>query len=98
VSGEWGGGFQGEVTLTNTGTEPVTDWELTWSFPSGQRVSQMWNGTFTQSGAEVTVRPSGWNASLAPGASVSVGFIGSWSGSNDAPSGFALNGAACATG
>ncbi|ONK15642.1 cellulose-binding domain-containing protein [Streptomyces sp. MP131-18] len=98
VAGQWDGGFQGEVTVTNTGTRPLSDWRLSWTFPSGQRVGQMWNGSFTQSGDEVTATPAAWNATLPPGSAATLGFIGSWTGSNEAPRAFAVNGAACAGG
>ncbi|MFI7274915.1 cellulose binding domain-containing protein [Streptomyces sp. NPDC049879] len=96
VTGQWSGGFQGEVRLTNTGAAPLSGWELAWDFPAGQRVSQLWNGSFTQSGATVTVSPAAWNATLPPGGSATVGFLGSWSGGNQAPASFTVDGAPCA--
>ena len=98
VAGQWQGGFQGEVTIRNTGSAPVSGWSLRWSFANGQTVSQMWNATPTQSGAQVTATNAGWNAMIAPGGSTSLGFIGSWNGTNTAPTAFTLNGSACTTG
>ncbi|MFD5316276.1 cellulose binding domain-containing protein [Streptomyces sp. NPDC127098] len=98
VSGQWQGGFQGEVTVTNTGTTALSDWRLTWSFPAGQTISQLWNGSHTQSGRNVTVTPASWNATLSPGGSTTVGFLGSWSGANGSPTAFAVNGTSCAVG
>ncbi len=64
---------------------------------AGQQVRDLWNGTFTQSGALVTVTNASWNGTLAAnGGSAEVGFNGSWSGSNPKPTAFTLNGAACA--
>jgi hypothetical protein len=45
VTGQWGGGFQGDVKVTNTGSVPVNGWTLQWSFADGQVISQLWNGT-----------------------------------------------------
>ncbi|MFP8907552.1 cellulose binding domain-containing protein [Streptomyces atacamensis] len=98
VTNQWQGGFQADVTVRNTGTTALDGWKAVWSFADGQRVGQMWNASFTQSGATVTASSVGWNARLEPGASASFGFTGSWSGSNGAPAAFELNGAACATG
>ncbi len=95
VTGSWAGGFQGDVRITNTGTAAVDGWTLGWSWAGGQRVSQLWNGTVGQTGAAVTVTNASWNGRLAAGASASVGFLGSWSGSNPAPTAFTLNGATC---
>ncbi|WP_179201259.1 cellulase family glycosylhydrolase, partial [Streptomyces scabiei] len=55
VTGEWPGGFQGEVVIRNTGTSAVDGWTLRWTFPDSQRVSSLWGGTVAQSGAAVTV-------------------------------------------
>ena len=39
-----------------------------------------------------------WNGTIAPGASVELGFNGSHTGTNPRPTAFTLNGATCATG
>jgi hypothetical protein len=95
VPSQWPGGFQGSVTVVNLG-DPLTSWTLTFTFPtSAQKVTQGWNATWTQSGAAVTATNASWNGAVATNASVNVGFSGSWSGSNPAPTGFAVNGTAC---
>ena len=95
VTSQWPGGFTASVTLTNLG-DPLNGWQLTWSFTAGQRVTQLWNGSYTQDGSQVTVTNASWNGSLATGASTSFGFNGSLAGtSNPAPAGFTLNGTAC---
>ncbi|MGV9619335.1 xyloglucanase [Streptomyces tendae] len=97
VTNQWSGGFQADVRLTNTGTSAWNGWSLDWSFPGDQKVTQMWNAEHTQSGTSVTARNVGWNAGVAPGASVGFGFTGSWSGTNAEPEGFAVAGRACPT-
>ena len=94
VSSQWPGGFGAAVTVTNLG-DPVTSWRLTWAFTAGQTVTQLWNGSYTQSGAQVTVTNAAWNGALAPGASVSFGMNGTHTGSNPRPAAFALNGSPC---
>jgi cellulase/cellobiase CelA1 len=94
VSSQWSGGFGANVTITNLGA-PVTSWKLTWSFPAGQSVQQLWNGQVTQSGSQVTVTNAAYNGSIATGGNTSFGFNGSWTGSNPAPATFSLNGAIC---
>lgn len=96
VANQWQGGFQGEVTIRNTGAAPVSGWALRWSFAGGQTVSQMWNATPSQSGAQATATNVGWNQLIPVGGSASFGFIGTWNGANPAPTAFALNGSACA--
>ncbi|MEV6032144.1 cellulose binding domain-containing protein [Nonomuraea sp. NPDC052116] len=82
---QWQDGFQGEVTVKNTGASAMSAWTVQWTFANGQRISQLWNGTLSANGSAVTVRNVAWNGSLAPGASTTFGFIASWSGTNAAP-------------
>jgi endo-1,4-beta-xylanase len=94
-----GSGFTGSVTITNTGTTATTGWTLAFAFPSGQRVSQGWNATWAQAAGSqnVTATNASYNGTLAPNGSVQIGFNGTYSGTNTAPSTFTVNGATCAT-
>ncbi len=94
VTNQWQSGFGANVQVTNLG-DPVTSWDLRFSFGAGQTISQLWNGTVTQSGAAVSVRNAGWNGSVGTNGTASFGFNGTWSGSNPAPTAFTLNGVAC---
>lgn len=85
VTGQWNDGFQGEVSVRNAGTAASSSWTATFSFANGQRVTQSWNATVTQNAAAVTARNVGWNGALAPGATATFGFLGSWSGANTTP-------------
>ncbi|MFF8383260.1 cellulose binding domain-containing protein [Streptomyces kanasensis] len=94
VVNQWSGGFQGSVTVTNRG--PALDgWRLGFGFPGDQRVTQGWGARWSQSGASVTVVNESWNAALAPGATVTAGFVASYSGANPAPTAFTLDGTPC---
>ena len=42
MTGQWTGGFQGNVTITNLG-DRINGWSLVWAFPAGQQVTQSWN-------------------------------------------------------
>ncbi|QFZ18055.1 cellulose-binding domain-containing protein [Saccharothrix syringae] len=98
VVSQWSGGFTGSVRITNRGTGALTGWTLGWSFPTGQRVTNSWNGRASQSGAAVSVSNEGWNGTVAAGGTVEFGFQASWQGSNVAPTGFTLNGRSCSAG
>jgi alpha-L-fucosidase len=87
--GSWPGGFQAEVTVT-AGSAAISGWTVTWTFPSGQTITQLWNGSVTQSGANVTVTNAAYNGALGAGASTTFGFIGAASGANTAPSGLTV--------
>ncbi|TCC00149.1 glycosyl hydrolase [Micromonospora zingiberis] len=94
VSAQWQGGFNADVTITNLG-DPVSSWRLTWSYGSGQRVTQAWNATVTQAAAQVTATNVAYNGAIGTNGTVSFGFSGSWSGSNPAPTSFTVNGVSC---
>lgn len=97
ITNQWPGGFGANIAITNTGSTAINGWTLTFSFPNGQTITQLWNGSYTQSGSAVTVTNLSYNASIAPGATLSSapGFNGSWNGTNSAPTSFKLNGVTC---
>ncbi|WP_431895660.1 glycosyl hydrolase family 95 catalytic domain-containing protein [Micromonospora haikouensis] len=84
VTGSWSGGFQGEVTVT-AGATAIRGWTVSWTFPNGQVISQIWGGSHTQSGSNVSVRNVDYNGTLAAGASTTFGFIGTTTGTNNPP-------------
>ena len=100
ITNQWPGGFGVNLTITNTGTTTINGWSLQFAFPNGQTITQLWNGNYTQSGANVTITNLSYNGSIAPGATLSSepGFNGSWSSSNSAPTSFTLNGSPCRVG
>lgn len=85
VTDQWGEGFNGEVTVRNSGGQAITGWTVTFTFPGNQRVTNGWAGVWTQTGAAVTVRNADWNGALAPTASTAAGFNGSVTGTNTNP-------------
>ncbi|MFF4535362.1 cellulose binding domain-containing protein [Streptomyces aureus] len=96
ITNQWQGGFQADVSLANTGTAAWTGWTLGWSFADGQKVTQLWNADYTQSGSAVGARNVGWNANVAAGSTVAFGFTGSWTGANTKPTVFKLGDQTCA--
>jgi len=93
---DWGNGYVGSIDITNTGKETVSTWTLRFAWPTAwQQLSSGWNGDWAQSGSTVTV--SNATAPLAPGATVNVGFVGSYQGPNVLPALFTLNGKTCTT-
>ena len=79
VTGSWGGGFQGAVTVT-AGSSAIRSWVVTWTWPGGQAITNSWNASVTSSGAAVTARNMSYNGSLAAGTGTSFGFIASATG------------------
>ncbi|MBB6556738.1 glycoside hydrolase family 6 protein [Nonomuraea rubra] len=75
VTSQWSGGFQGEVTVKNTGSAQTSSWRVGWTLPGGQTISQLWNGTLSGSSGAVSVTNLNWNGTLAAGASTTFGFL-----------------------
>ncbi|MEW9529805.1 cellulose binding domain-containing protein [Microbispora sp. NPDC049125] len=94
ITSQWSGGFGADVTVTNLG-DTLNGWALTWTFTTGQSVTQAWNATVTQSGTGVTARNTDYNGTIASNGSVNFGFNGAWTASNPVPGSFALNGTTC---
>jgi mannan endo-1,4-beta-mannosidase len=97
VVGEWPGGFQGEITLRNTGAAPLGTWTLAFAFADGQTITNMWGGTPTQHAGAVSVTPASYTSTVPAGGSVTLGFLAGKGAANTAPTAFTLGGAACAT-
>lgn len=91
----WLGGFTTDVTVTNTGSSPVSNWKLAFTLPSGQQVTNAWNANVSPASGAVTAGNVGYNAEIAAGGRASFGFQGTFSGGFAKPSGFSLNGSAC---
>ena len=97
-SWEGGNGFGANIAIQNTGPAITNGWTLIFSFPNGQRLQNGWPVSFTQpaNSAQVTVASNAqWNQGIGSGATFTVGFNGTFSGANNAPTAFTLNGVAC---
>ncbi|NYI08256.1 glycosyl hydrolase [Allostreptomyces psammosilenae] len=85
VLGQWSGGFQGEVTVTNPGERPISGWTVRWTLPGGQTINQSWSTLLTVSGSTVTAANAAWNGSLGAGATATFGFIAGGAPAGAAP-------------
>jgi hypothetical protein len=97
TTSSWPGGFGGGITITNKGSAATSSWTLTYTWPAaGEGVQSGWDGTWTQSGLNVTVTSESWNGAIAGGGgTVSIGFNGTDTGQDPAPTVFYLNNAVC---
>ncbi|MFF1870793.1 glycoside hydrolase family 48 protein [Kitasatospora herbaricolor] len=96
TTNDWGSGFTANVAVNNKGTAAVNGWQLTYAYTGNQTLSGTgWNGTWAQSGKNVSVTNLSYNATIAPGGSVSAGANFAYSGTNAAPTAFAVNGTTC---
>ncbi|MBV1851752.1 cellulose binding domain-containing protein [Catellatospora sp. NEAU-YM18] len=83
ITNSWPGGFQAEVVVTN-GSTASTAWTASWTFANGQTITQLWSGQDTASGASHSVRNLSYNGNLAPNATTSFGFTGTWNNTANA--------------
>ncbi|MEU8021248.1 cellulose binding domain-containing protein [Micromonospora haikouensis] len=91
----WGTGFTASIDITNTGTSAINGWTLAFTLPSGQSITSGWGATYSPSSGQVSARNVDYNATIAPGATINVGFQATTSGSTAEPTAFTLNGVAC---
>ncbi|MFC4590623.1 cellulose binding domain-containing protein [Sphaerisporangium corydalis] len=78
--GGWPGAFQGQVTVTNTGTTTTTGWTVTLTFSSGQRITQIWGARTDGTASPYVIANESYNGTLAPAAATTFGFLASGTG------------------
>ncbi|WP_277212471.1 endo-1,4-beta-xylanase [Isoptericola croceus] len=91
----WGTGYTGSVTITNSGAEAWSSWELTTTLPGGQVLQQGWSADWSQTGSTLTASNAAWNASVAPGGTVQIGYNAAHTGDTSVPTDVAVNGSPC---
>jgi hypothetical protein len=94
VTSDWGTGFNADFTVTNPGPAAWTSWVV--DFESSISVSSAWNGVHQVSGTTHRVTNETWNASVAPGASVTFGVTAVGDSRTARPTSCRVNNAACA--
>jgi hypothetical protein len=94
----WGTGYSGQYTITNPGTAAVTGWTLAFTLPNGTSLTSLWDGSYTDDGGQVTVTNDGWDATISPGATVTVGFETESAGTAGQPGDCTINGTSCQAG
>jgi Cellulose binding domain/Bacterial Ig domain len=95
---EGGNGFGANIAITNTGPAITNGWTLQFDFPDGQRLQNGWPVAFSQPANSPTLTVSSnaaWNQSIGSGATFNVGFNGTFTGQNNVPTTFTLNGMTC---
>lgn len=96
VEESWGDGFVGYITFENFTPDTLNGW--TFEFDAPFAITDIWDAELIQQqGDSYTVTNAPWNASQAPGQSVSFGFVawpssGTIDDSYNYPTDFSLNG------
>jgi len=75
VGSHWEGGYGGGITIENRGDAAMDSWAL--EYAGGPQIGSLWNGVLTDLlDGRRRVSNTSWNGALAAGASVSIGFNG----------------------
>ncbi|MGC5224254.1 glycoside hydrolase family 6 protein [Micromonospora sp. DT81.3] len=88
-----GSRFVSALVVQNNGTTTTDPWTLSWSFEGDQKVTRVVGGSYSQTGADLTVTGTKLLPKLAPGKKAAVVLTGK--GAADAPWLFFLNGEPC---
>ncbi|WP_405393549.1 cellulose binding domain-containing protein [Microbispora hainanensis] len=91
----WDTGFTAAISITNTGTSTISGWTLSFTLPSGQSITSGWNATYSPSSGQVSASNVSYNGTIAPGATVDIGFQATHTGNTAKPTAFTLNGVPC---
>jgi hypothetical protein len=75
----------------------INGWTLAFTFPGDQKIIQLWNGSCSQTGEQVSITNLSYNAIISPGVTVNPGFNETWGSSDASPTLFTLNGTTCNT-
>jgi acetylxylan esterase len=94
----WSTGLTTAITIANTGGSAINGWSLGFTLPGGQTITNGWNATYTPNSAAVTARNVSYNGTIAPNASIGIGFQATHTGNTGKPPSFTLNGSACTVG
>ena len=90
---DWGSGFGGQITITNTQSSSVNNWSLAFDFDKS--ITTIWDGVVASHvGNHYVVNNAGWNANIAgSGGTAEFGFNGATGNvGTDKPTNFVLNG------
>lgn len=96
INSNWGSGATLSVDIVNYGA-PKTTWELVWNFSNAEKISQLWNGTYSQTGQSARVKNAAWNGNINTNQTINFGFnVSLPNGTNlTKPTEFLLNGTKC---
>ncbi|MFC7385080.1 cellulose binding domain-containing protein [Sphaerisporangium rhizosphaerae] len=91
----WNNGFTAGISITNTTASTINGWTLAFTLPSGQAITSGWNATYSPTSGQVSARNVDFNGTLAPGATIEIGFQATHTGNTAEPTAFTLNGVPC---
>ncbi len=87
---DWGSGFQGSISITNTSNSNIDTWSLEFDFPN--QITNIWDAAIKQNqNGSYVISHNAWNREIAAGETLTFGFTGNDSVSTD-PQNYELDG------
>ena len=72
---DWRDGFQGEIVILNTSSEPLEAWTV--GFDSSFEINSLWGGRIiSHENSHYEIAAESWTNPIAPDSQVTIGFIG----------------------
>lgn len=94
---DWGSGATVNITITNNTSSPIEGWSIEWGFSGNQTIMNMWNASFIKRGSYITATNLQYNSIIPAHGTVSFGFNLAYSGTNEKPTDFIVNGTVVST-
>ncbi|MFW6015459.1 MAG: cellulose binding domain-containing protein, partial [bacterium] len=89
ITNDWEYGYTGEIKIRNNDTKPIEGWEL--SFDFDHNIDYMWSANIShQVNNNYIIKPMSYNEKIAPGETVTCGFLGAPGNIKELPSNFEL--------
>jgi chitinase len=89
VTNDWGSGFQGQIVIHNNRPSNIVNWKLDFDF--AHAISSIWNAQLvSHTGNHYTLTNAGYNSTIAPGATVTIGFVAGPGNVTDSPGNYVL--------
>ena len=75
VTSDWGQAFNGEISITNNTEETIEDWTLEFDFD--RNIERFWTAEIVKHEDDhYVIKNAGYNANIAPGQTITLGFSG----------------------
>lgn len=72
---DWGSGFQGSISITNTSGSNIDGWNLEFDFPN--QINNIWDAAIERNqNGNYAIAHAAWNREIATGKTVTFGFTG----------------------
>jgi Cellulose binding domain len=76
VTNSWSGGYQLQLTVSNTGTAPISGWTASFMFgDTAESIASSWNATVSQTGSQVSAANASFDGSIAAGSQTTFGMV-----------------------